>query len=82
VSLVAHGTITTVADADALRLAVDQALRKKEDGDGGDDEPESRPPTHPSLEIAAIQSGKFRDGISGETIREIRDIDSERGDLP
>ncbi len=82
VSLVAHGTITTVADADALRLAVDQAMRKKEEQGAEDAEPEPPPPTHPSMEIAAMHSGSFRNGISGESVRDIKDADADREDGP
>ena len=53
VSLVFGGKVTTVADTDALRLAVNATISRDED----EEEPEPEPPTHPSIEIAALTSG-------------------------
>ncbi len=72
VYLVAGNKIIAVADTDALRLAVNTATRKKEE-DPEEEESEDTPPTHPSMEIASLSSGAFRDGISGETVHELKD---------
>ena len=73
VSLVYSGKLTSVADTDALRLAVNAAAQKKDDA-GGEEEPEAEPEadallTHPSIEISALTSGVGTG--SGEEVRDL-----------
>ncbi len=69
VSLVHGARITTVADPDALRLAVNAATRAKDEEDDSLDEP----PTHPSIEIAAVSLSTFEEG-SDEQVEDITSL--------
>ena len=72
VSLVIHARLTTVADTDALRLAVNAATRRTEDAEDDSDEP----PTHPSIEIAAVSLSTLDEG-SAERTEDITDLGDE-----
>jgi diadenylate cyclase len=76
VSLVFEGRVTTVADTDALRLAVNAATRKKDEED--EEEEAEEPATHPSIEIAALGSQSSFTGESGEEVRELTVEEEER----
>lgn len=67
VSLVVGGRVTTVADTDALRLAVNTATRQKEE----DEDEEESIPTHPSMEFAALTSQTANE--SGEEVRSLEE---------
>jgi len=70
VSLVFAGKVTTVADTDALRLAVNAAAQKKDED--AEDVEEEAPLTHPSIEISALTSGAAGNATgSGEEILDI-----------
>ncbi len=66
VSLVVAGKVHTVADTDALRLAVNTATRQEEE-----EEEEESIPTHPSMEFAALTSQQPTE--SGEEVHTLEE---------